>query len=43
MGYMVDHTSRLYLIDRHGKVRYLFRYGADAETIVKGVRLALAD
>jgi protein SCO1/2 len=43
MGYMVDHTSRLYLIDPHGKVRYLFRYGEDAETIAKGVRLALAE
>jgi protein SCO1/2 len=43
MGYTVDHTSRLYLIDRHGKVRYLFRYGEEAETIAKGVRLALAE
>jgi protein SCO1/2 len=40
-GYLVDHTSRLYLIDPRGKVRYLFRYGEDAETIAKGVRLAL--
>lgn len=43
MGYMVDHTSRLYLIDPHGRVRYLFRYGEDADTIAKGVKLALAE
>jgi protein SCO1/2 len=42
-GYLVDHTSRLYLIDAHGKVRYLFRYGEEAETIAKGVRLALGE
>lgn len=42
-GYLVDHTSRLYLIDAHGKVRYLFRYGEEAETIARGVRLALAE
>ena len=36
MGYLVDHTSRLYLIDRQGKVRYLFRYGETPETIARG-------
>jgi protein SCO1/2 len=43
MGYLVDHTSRLYLIDRQGRVRYLFRYGETPETIAKGVRLALVE
>jgi protein SCO1/2 len=43
MGYLVDHTSRLFLIDTRGKVRYLFRYGETAETIAEGVRLVLAE
>jgi protein SCO1/2 len=43
MGYLVDHTSRLYLIDTAGQVRYLFRYGESAERIAEGVRLVLAE
>lgn len=41
MGYLVDHTSRLYLIDGQGRIRYLFRYGEDAKTIAAGVRQVL--
>jgi protein SCO1/2 len=42
MGYLVDHTSRLYLIGPDGRIRYLFRYGEDAKTIAAGVRQVLA-
>jgi protein SCO1/2 len=41
MGYLVDHTSRLYLIDPQGRIRYLFRYGEEAKTIAAGVRQVL--
>lgn len=43
MGYLVDHTSRLYLIDTQGRIRYLFRYGEEATTIAAGVRQVLAE
>lgn len=43
MGYLVDHTSRLYLIDPQGRIRHLFRYGEDAKTIAAGVRQVLAE
>ena len=37
LGYLVEHTSILYLIDQEGRVRYLFRYGDPADFIVEGV------
>lgn len=43
MGYLVDHTSRLYLIDPRGRIRYLFRYGDEAKTIAAGVGQVLAE
>lgn len=43
MGYLVDHTTRLYLIDPQGRIRYLFRYGEDAKTIAAGVRQVLGE
>jgi protein SCO1/2 len=43
MGYLVDHTSRLYLIDPKGRIRYLFRYGEDAKVIATGVRQVLGE
>jgi len=41
MDYLVDHTTTLYLIDRQGKVRHLFRYGDLPERIQEGVELLL--
>lgn len=43
MGYLVDHTSRLYLIDPQGRIRHLFRYGETAKAIAAGVRQVLAE
>ncbi len=37
-GYLVDHTTSLYLIDRQGKLRYLFPYDTPRETVLRGVR-----
>jgi protein SCO1/2 len=37
LGYLVEHTAILYLIDQDGRVRYLFRYGDPAGRIVEGV------
>ena len=42
-SYTVDHTSRLYLIDTQGRLRYLFRYGDEAKVIAEGVTLALRE
>lgn len=41
-GYPVNHTSRLFLLDRDGAVRYLFTPDQPAATIAAGVRLLLA-
>jgi protein SCO1/2 len=41
MDYLVDHTTTLYLIDRQGKIRYLFGYGDPPERILEGVELLL--
>jgi protein SCO1/2 len=40
-AYQVNHTSRLFLIDQDGTVRYLFTPDQPAESIVEGVRLLL--
>ena len=42
-SYTVDHTSRLYLIDTKGRLRYLFRYGDEPKVIAEGVTLALRE
>jgi protein SCO1/2 len=39
--YLVNHTSRLFLIDQEGVVRYLFTPDQPPEAIVEGVRLLL--
>jgi protein SCO1/2 len=39
--YQVNHTSRLFLIDQQGAVRYLFTPEQSAESIAEGVRLLL--
>ena len=43
MGYMVDHTSRIYLVDPAGKVRYLFRSTDSPEQIAAGIRAVLQE
>jgi protein SCO1/2 len=40
-SYDVNHTSRLFLIDQQGRVRYLFTPDQPAGSIVAGVRLLL--
>ena len=40
-SYQVNHTSRLFLIDQKGVVRYLFTPAQPADSIVEGVRLLL--
>ena len=42
MGYMVDHTSRVFLVDGRGKLRYLFRSTDRAEELASGLRAVLA-
>ncbi len=42
MGYMVDHTSRVFLVDGRGKLRYLFRSTDRAEDLASGLRAVLA-
>jgi protein SCO1/2 len=37
-GYLIDHSTYLYLIDQAGELRYLFRYGDPPEVIAAGVR-----
>jgi protein SCO1/2 len=37
-GYLVDHTSLIYVIDRDGKLRLTFPYGADPADIAEDVR-----
>lgn len=41
MGYVVDHTSRVFLLDGRGKVRYLFRSTDRAEELASGLRAVL--
>jgi protein SCO1 len=41
-GYLVNHTTTLYLLDREGRVRHLFRYGDSVARIADGVRQVLA-
>ncbi len=38
LGYMINHTDYLFLIDHDGKVRYLFRPEDKAEKIVQVIR-----
>jgi protein SCO1 len=42
-GYLVNHTTTLYLVDQRGRVRHLFRYGDSAARIADGVRQVLAE
>lgn len=38
LGYLIDHTSYIYLLDQDGNVRYLFRPDDDVKQIVKIIR-----
>jgi cytochrome oxidase Cu insertion factor (SCO1/SenC/PrrC family) len=42
-AYLVDHTALAYLIDRQGRLRVVFPYGAPAEGIAADVRALLAE
>lgn len=41
-SYAVDHTSSIFLIDRHGKLRGMMPYGRDAKDFVHDLKLLLA-
>jgi protein SCO1/2 len=41
--YSVSHSTTLYALDRKGRVRILFDYGATVDEIVKGIKAILAD
>ncbi|MCL4814018.1 MAG: SCO family protein [Vicinamibacteraceae bacterium] len=43
MGYLIDHTAIVYVIDREGRVRFLHRYGDGAGRLAEAVQLALRD
>jgi cytochrome oxidase Cu insertion factor (SCO1/SenC/PrrC family) len=43
LGPMVAHSAYLYLIDQEGRVRYVFRYGEEAERIAEGARQLMSD
>lgn len=38
LGYQINHTSRMYLVDQDGNLRLSYRYGTPPEEIVKDVR-----
>ncbi|MDH5656827.1 MAG: SCO family protein [Spirochaetia bacterium] len=42
-GYTVDHTTTLFVLDKNGKVRYLFRYADDERTLIPVLKLLLDD
>jgi protein SCO1/2 len=37
-GYLVDHTSLIYVIDREGRLRLTYPYGFDPQSIVEDIR-----
>jgi protein SCO1/2 len=41
LGYAVDHSSSLYLVDREGKLRGLAPFGTPADDIVHDLELLL--
>jgi protein SCO1/2 len=41
-GYLFDHTSSIFLIDREGRLRAMMPYGHDAKDFVHDIRLLLA-
>ncbi len=43
LGYTVDHSADLYLIDRHGKLRGAVRHGTSPEALTARLRALLAE
>jgi protein SCO1/2 len=43
LGYTVDHTARIYLIDAQGKLRLTYPFGVTADDIAPDVRHLLAE
>lgn len=43
MGYIVDHSSYTYVIDKNGKLRHTLAHGTHSDEIVKVVRKLLAE
>ena len=41
LGYLINHTSYIYLIDQKGYVRYLFRSGEDIKHMAETIRVVL--
>jgi protein SCO1/2 len=39
MGYIVNHSAAVYLIDQQGKLRYAFPHATPAETMLGAIRL----
>lgn len=37
-GYLVDHTSRVYVVDAHGNLRLTFAFGTDVTDMVEDIR-----
>jgi len=40
-GYLIDHTSIIYLVDDKGKVRYMFRHKDTAENMTSVIKLMI--
>jgi protein SCO1/2 len=43
LGYLVDHSTRSYLIDIHGNLRLTYAYGTPVEDIVRDIRHLLKE
>ncbi len=43
LGYLVDHSTRSYLIDAGGNLRLTYAYGTPVEDIVKDIRYLLKE
>ena len=43
MGYMVDHSSYTYLIDKQGKLRHTLAHGTSSDKILEAVRGLLSE
>ena len=41
-GYVVDHTSSIFLIDREGRLRAMMPFGRDAKDFVHDIKILLA-
>ena len=43
MGYIVNHSSVVYLIDKQGVLRFVFPHATPPETMLGGIRLLLEE